>query len=95
VPFSKDEGKVPFSDGPRPRCNMSENPLLTVTEVADRLRLSPNKVYELLHSHQIPHIRLGRKFRIPAQALERWIETAVQIEETNGDVIRLSHRLVG
>ena len=74
---------------------MSENPLLTVPEVAKRLRLSPNKVYELLHAGQIPHIRPGRKFLIPTQALERWIETAAQIEDANTDLIPLSRRLVG
>ena len=74
---------------------MPDNPLLTVTEVAERMRLSPNKVYELLHAGQIPHIRPGRKFLIPTQALERWIETSAQIEDTNTDVIPLARRLVG
>ncbi len=85
---------MPFADGNEGNA-MSENPLLTVPEVAKRLRLSPNKVYELLHAGQIPHIRPGRKFLIPTQALERWIETAAQIEDTNTDVIALSRRLVG
>jgi len=74
---------------------MPDNPLLTVTEVAERMRLSPNKVYELLRAGQIPHIRPGRKFLIPTQALERWIETSAQIDDTNRDAIPLSRRLVG
>lgn len=72
---------------------MPENPLLTVDEVAERLRLSRNKVYELLRAHEIPHIRLGRKFRIPAQAFDRWILEASAIE-TNDPDAGIRHRLV-
>lgn len=67
---------------------MPDNSLLTVDEVAGRLRLSRNKIYQLLHTHEIPHIRLGRKFRIPTQALERWIEATSRIENADGDPAR-------
>ena len=71
-----------------------DNTLLTVDEVARRLRLSRNKVYDLLHAHQIPHVRLGRQFRIPSQAFETWIESACAIEMTDMDEIQLPRRLI-
>ena len=74
---------------------MSDNVLLTVDEVAERLRLSRNKVYELIHAHQIPHIRLGRKFRIPNLAFEKWIESASVIENPDPNQNHVQHRLVG
>ena len=73
---------------------MNDNSLLTVDEVAERLRLSRNTIYSLIHTHQIPHIRLGRKFRIPTQAFENWIESAARIEITDPDEIRFPRRLV-
>lgn len=73
---------------------MQDNPLLTVDEVAERLRLSRNTIYDLIHTHQIPHVRLGRKFRIPTQALERWIESASAAEIGEPDEVRIPRRLV-
>jgi len=73
---------------------VSDNPLLTVDEVAARLRLSRNKVYELLRAHEIPHIRLGRKFRIPARTFEQWIAATSAIERPDSDVVHPLRRLV-
>ena len=93
VGSSTSEDAMPFPDGNEDNA-MPDNALLTVDEVAQRLRLSRNKVYELLHTHQIPHIRLGRQFRIPSLAFEKWIESASAIEITDADEIRLPRRLV-
>jgi excisionase family DNA binding protein len=43
--------------------------LLTVAEVAERLRISKMTVYRLIHTEQLPAIRLGRSFRVPAPAV--------------------------
>ena len=48
--------------------------LLTVNEVAELLRVSPARVYELLRTEALPAVRLGRQVRVSREALERWID---------------------
>ena len=48
---------------------------LTVPEVAEQMRVSNMTVYRLLHSGELPAIRVGRSFRVPAQALESYLST--------------------
>lgn len=93
VRSSTNEDALPFSDGTEDK-TMPDNALLTVDEVAERLRLSRNKVYDLIHAHEIPHIRLGRKFRIPNLAFEKWIESASVIENPDPVENQFQHRLV-
>jgi excisionase family DNA binding protein len=38
------------------------------------LRVSRNRIYQLIADGAIPHLRFGRTIRIPAEGLERWIE---------------------
>lgn len=56
---------------------------LTVQEVADLMRVSTMTVYRMVHAGEIPAIRFGRSFRIPANAVsqivantdhERWTD---------------------
>lgn len=56
---------------------------LTVREVAERLRLSKMTVYRLMESGEMPSLRVGRSFRIPAQDLEHYLSAnTTRIEET-------------
>ena len=48
-------------------------PLLTPTEVADRLRVSANTVRSLIRSGEIESIRVGRQLRVSEDALSRFI----------------------
>ena len=43
---------------------------LTVAEVADMMRVSRMTVYRLVHSGELPAIRFGRSFRVPASAVQ-------------------------
>ena len=36
----------------------------TAAEVADILRVAPSKIYDLLHTKELPSIRIGKQFRI-------------------------------
>ena len=45
----------------------------TVAEVADVLRLSPHRVYEIVRQGQLPSVRIGRQVRIESQAFNRWV----------------------
>lgn len=50
---------------------------LTVAEVADVMRVSKMTVYRLVHSGEMPAIRVGRSFRVPQDAVETYLSTAV------------------
>lgn len=43
---------------------------LTVAEVADLMRVSRMTVYRMVHSGEIPAVRVGRSFRVPQNAVE-------------------------
>lgn len=45
--------------------------LLTVREVADRLRLHPGTVYRLARAGALPSLRVGRSIRFQADEIER------------------------
>ncbi|MDR3068175.1 MAG: helix-turn-helix domain-containing protein [Cellulomonas sp.] len=48
----------------------------TVMEVANLMRVSKMTVYRLLHSGELPGLRVGRSFRVPADALEAYLRSA-------------------
>ena len=48
---------------------------LTVQEVADLMRVSTMTVYRMVHAGEIPAIRFGRSFRIPANAVRQIVAT--------------------
>jgi excisionase family DNA binding protein len=50
---------VPMSNG-----DISEAKFLTVAEVATTMRVSKMTVYRLLHSGELPAVRVGRSFRV-------------------------------
>lgn len=51
-----------------------EKLLLKPMEVAEILSIGKTTIYELLKTGEIPSIRIGRSIRIPAKAIEEWIE---------------------
>ena len=48
----------------------------TVDEVAQKLRIGRNTVYELVARGDIPHIRFGNTIRIPADELDEWLRAS-------------------
>jgi len=48
---------------------------LTVAEVADVMRVSKMTVYRLVHSGEMPAVRVGHSFRVPQDALEQYLAT--------------------
>lgn len=52
--------------------------ILTVKEVAEILRISQSKAYELLGRDVIPHLRLGTRYVIPGDMFMAWIRKTVQ-----------------
>lgn len=50
--------------------------VLTVAEVAQRLRLHANQVYAATASGEVPSIRIGRRVLIPRAAFEKMLAGA-------------------
>ena len=54
---------------------------LTVTEVADLLRVSNMTVYRLIKSGDLPAVRVGHNYRVRGADVERYLSSrSVQIE---------------
>ena len=50
---------------------------LTVAEVAESMRVSKMTVYRLTRSGELPAVRVGRSYRVPQEALEAYLASAV------------------
>jgi excisionase family DNA binding protein len=59
-----------------------DDPLLTVGEVAQIMRVSNMTVYRLIKSGQMAAIRVGKNYRIRRKDVERYLrERAVRVED--------------
>ncbi|HQY32785.1 helix-turn-helix domain-containing protein [Actinotalea sp.] len=75
-----------MSSGPeRPRVRY-----LTVAEVAETMRVSKMTVYRLARSGELPAVRVGRSYRVPQDALDAYLATAVIDRRTDEDEARRS-----
>jgi excisionase family DNA binding protein len=63
----------PVPARPRP---FGEVRFLTVAEVAAAIRVSKMTVYRLVHSGELPAVRVGRSFRVPEQAVTEYLQKA-------------------
>ena len=48
--------------------------LLTIPEVADRLRVRRGRAYQLVREGQLPCVRLGAQVRVDPTQLDEWIK---------------------
>jgi excisionase family DNA binding protein len=53
--------------------DLNEVRFLTVAEVASMMRVSKMTVYRLVHSGEMPAVRVGRSFRVPEQAVDDYL----------------------
>jgi excisionase family DNA binding protein len=53
--------------------DISEVKFLTVAEVATVMRVSKMTVYRLVHSGELPAVRVGRSFRVPEEAVNEYL----------------------
>jgi excisionase family DNA binding protein len=67
------EGQGASSDGPQA---LGATQFLTVAEVAGLMRVSKMTVYRLVHGGDLPAVRVGRSFRVPAKAVHDYLETS-------------------
>lgn len=54
---------------------------MLVSEVADIMRVSKMTVYRLIRSGDMPAIRVGKSFRVPASAVEEIIASGAVTEQ--------------
>ncbi len=52
---------------------ISDVKFLTVAEVATAMRVSKMTVYRLVHSGELPAVRVGRSFRVPEDAVSDYL----------------------
>lgn len=55
---------------------LAEMRFLTVAEVATLMRVSRMTVYRLVHSGELPAVRVGRSFRVHERAVHDYLQTA-------------------
>ena len=61
--------------GPRePQGDLSGVRFLTVAEVATVMRVSKMTVYRLVHSGELPAVRVGRSFRVPENDVHAYLQ---------------------
>lgn len=48
--------------------------IMTVPEVAKYLKMSKSKLYYLIQTRKIPHVKIGRNVRIRGSDLMNWLE---------------------
>ena len=65
-------------------CKIDLNGTYTVREAAKLLKLTDDKVYDLIHTGDLPFVRVGRQYRIGKARLWAFVnglEDAASIEE--------------
>ena len=50
--------------------------LLTVSEVADALRVSPMSIYRFIHSGELHALRVGKSYRVRASDLAAYLKAS-------------------
>jgi excisionase family DNA binding protein len=60
-------------DDPQPEQAPLGGAFLTVAEVAALMRVSKMTVYRLVHAGDLPAVRVGRSFRVPEEAVRRYL----------------------
>lgn len=56
-----------------------ETKLLTTDEVAEILHCSKRYVCKLLSEKELPGVKIGRKYLVPADALTEWIHKNCEV----------------
>ena len=51
------------------------NDILTVSEVAEYLRINPQTVYRKAKAGELPAVRIGRAIRFRRAELDAWLKT--------------------
>jgi excisionase family DNA binding protein len=75
-PTGKTTPRTSGGDKPDGDASLAEVRFLTVAEVAAVMRVSKMTVYRMVHSAELPAVRVGRSFRVPEQAVHEYLRAA-------------------
>ena len=73
---SKDAVIMPAQNRESGLTSLNQVEFLTVAEVAAMMRVSKMTVYRLVHSGELPAVRVGKSFRVPEKAVHDYLENA-------------------
>ncbi|WP_442756965.1 helix-turn-helix domain-containing protein [Nocardioides luteus] len=59
-----------------PSGDISDSKFLTVAEVASMMRVSKMTVYRLVHSGELPAVRVGRSFRVREDDANEYLKSS-------------------
>jgi excisionase family DNA binding protein len=59
-----------------PHGDISDVKFLTVAEVAAKIRVSKMTVYRLVHSGDLPAVRVGRSFRVTEEDVNEYLRNS-------------------
>ena len=65
---------------------MSENAVLTLEQVAEKLQLSPAWLYRKCKSGVLPHIRIGKVIRFREKDLDDWLSSNFNKGKTKNEL---------
>lgn len=68
---------------------MGQNDVMTVSEVADYLRLNPQTVYRKAKAGELPALRIGRAIRFHRAELEQWLRSSTTVTSASAAVTYL------
>lgn len=64
--------------------NWDEMPVFfNVSYLADLLNIGKANAYELVHRHDFPVIKIGRKYVIPRDAFYSWVQSQINDQQPN------------
>ena len=65
--------------------NFADAQFMTVSEVADLMRVSRMTVYRMIHSGELPAVRFGRSYRVPLEAVQAIVTDTDAATGTDND----------
>jgi len=57
---------------------LTPNEILTIDEVADYLRLTPQTIYKWAQERRIPAVKLGKEWRFRRSVIDKWFDDQLQ-----------------
>ncbi len=70
---------------------MSQDDILTVSDVANLLKVAEKTVYGLVQKGDLPGFKVGGQWRFSRTAIDSWIEVKTQAAGAPGDGGKPSH----
>ena len=63
---------------------LAPNEILTIDEVAEYLRLTPQTIYKWAQEKRIPAVKLGKEWRFRRSVIDKWFDDQLQWPAATG-----------